>query len=78
MKTLEKCSKLNESSTCEKAKQARDKMKTDKIKATDEAYCYTFDLQTAISFLTISTYIDYHKLNLHVNNFGMHSLNNIV
>lgn len=77
MKTVEKVLKLNE--PFQKAKQAREKKKTEKNQIPEGIYYFTFGLyKKVLSFPRFSTFIPYYKLNLYVCNFVMHSVYNSV
>lgn len=53
-------------------------MKTDKINASYETNCCSFDLQNSLLFPKLSTSIAYYYCNLYVYNFKMHAFNNNV
>lgn len=57
------------------ADQARAALKADQLKASEEIYVCTFDLQKALAFPKLSTSVAYYKRNLYVYNFGIHSFN---
>lgn len=58
-----------------KADQARNALKSDQKKASDNIYVLTFDLQKALPFPKVATSVAYYKKNLYVYNLGVHSFN---
>lgn len=58
-----------------KAELARSSMNSDKIKADENLYVFTIDLQKALAFPKLSCSTAYYKRNMYMYNFGCHSFN---
>lgn len=58
-----------------KAEKARECLKQDKEKCSDDYFVFTFDLQKALAFPKLTTSTAYYKRNLYVYNFGCHVFN---
>lgn len=59
-----------------KAEKARESLKEDQNKCSNDYYVLTFDLQKALAFPKLATSVAYYKRNLYVYNFGVHEFNN--
>ncbi|GFW03109.1 uncharacterized protein TNCV_157291 [Trichonephila clavipes] len=53
---------------------ARNSMANDPLRASDEIYVFSFDLEKALPFPKLSTSVAYYKRNLYVYNLGCHDL----
>ena len=49
-------------------------MANDRLRASDEIYVLSFDLEKALPFPKLSTSVAYYKRNLYVYNLGCHDL----
>lgn len=59
-----------------KTLQVRQSLKNGKATASDACYVATFDLQKALSYPKLTTFVAHYKRNMYVYNFGIYFFNN--